>query len=266
MNRFGIALAAMAAALPGVAMAEDAQVAAAVEQQYDDHLEDLFVWFHQNPELSFLETNTAARMAAELRAAGLQVTEGVGRTGVVGMVENGEGPLILIRADMDGLPVDERSGLEYASQARQVGQDGVEYPVMHACGHDVHITSMVGTAHQLMAMRDRWSGTLMFVVQPAEERIGGARAMLEDGLWLELARNANRVAKRLAEGLEGRGVAISYPVDGNEVFAMLEEPDVTDLRKAGAVFYPWPDGSQRLVCSWSTTEDQINRFLQVLGD
>ena len=91
-------------------------------------------------------------------------------------------------------------------------------------------------------------------------------AMLEDGLWLELARNANRVAKRLAEGLEGRGVAISYPVDGNEVFAMLEEPDVTDLRKAGAVFYPWPDGSQRLVCSWSTTEDQINRFLQVLGD
>jgi len=183
MNRFGIALMAMAAALPGVAAAQDTQVAAAVEQQYDEHLEDLFVWFHQNPELSFLETNTAARMAAELRAAGLEVTEGVGGTGVVGMVSNGPGPLVLIRADMDGLPVEERSGLDYASQATQVDRDGVEYPVMHACGHDVHITSMVGTAHQLMAMRDRWSGTLMFVVQPAEERIGGARAMLEDGLY-----------------------------------------------------------------------------------
>lgn len=169
-------------ALPALAQTDDA-VAAAVEEQYDSHLEDLFVWFHQNPELSFLETNTAARMATELRAAGLTVTEGVGGTGVVGMVENGPGPLILLRADMDGLPVDERSGLEYASEATQVDRDGVEYPVMHACGHDVHITSMVGTAHQLMAMRDQWSGTLMFIVQPAEERIGGARAMLEDGLY-----------------------------------------------------------------------------------
>ncbi len=156
MNRFGIAFVALTASLPGVAAAQDTQVAAAVEQQYDEHLEDLFVWFHQNPELSFLETDTAARMAAELRAAGLEVTEGVGGTGVVGMVSNGPGPLVLIRADMDGLPVEERSGLDYASQATQVDRDGVEYPVMHACGHDVHITSMVGTARQLMAMRDRW--------------------------------------------------------------------------------------------------------------
>ncbi len=165
------------------AMADNAEIAAAVEAEYDAYLDDLFVHFHQNPELSFLETNTAARMAQELREAGLEVTENVGGTGVVGMLRNGDGPLILLRADMDGLPVEEKSGLEYASTATQVGQDGVEYPVMHACGHDVHITSMVGTARRLMAMRDEWSGTIIFVVQPAEERVGGAKAMMEDGLY-----------------------------------------------------------------------------------
>ena len=170
-------------ALPVPALANPADVEAAVAQDYDDHLEDLFVHFHANPELSFLETDTAARMATELRTAGLEVTEGVGGTGVVGMLRNGDGPLILLRADMDGLPVEEKTGLEYASTATQVGQDGQEYPVMHACGHDVHITSMVGTARRLVAMQDQWQGTLMFVVQPAEERIGGARAMLEDGLY-----------------------------------------------------------------------------------
>ncbi len=158
-------------------------IAAAVDADYDSYLSPLFVHFHKNPELSFLENATAARMAAELRDAGLEVTENVGGTGVVGMIKNGEGPLILLRADMDGLPVFEKSGLDYASTATQVGQDGQEYPVMHACGHDVHITSMVGTARRLMAMKDQWSGTLMFIVQPAEERVGGAKAMLADGLY-----------------------------------------------------------------------------------
>ena len=178
-----ILAAALAAFAATPALADSAEVADAVATDYDSHLEDLFVHFHQNPELSFLETDTAKRMAAELRAAGLTVTENVGGTGVVGMLENGDGPLIMLRADMDGLPVEERSGLEYASTATQVGQDGETYPVMHACGHDVHITSMVGTARRLMAMKDDWSGTLMFVVQPAEERVGGAKAMLEDGLY-----------------------------------------------------------------------------------
>ena len=136
---------------------------------YDSHLEDLFMHFHANPELSFLETETAKRMAAELRAAGLDVTEGVGGTGVVAMARNGEGPLILLRADMDGLPMPEKTGLEYASTVTQVGQDGTEYPVMHACGHDVHITAMVGTARRLMAMKDQWSGTLMFVAHVEDE-------------------------------------------------------------------------------------------------
>lgn len=167
---------------PGIAEGDDA-LATAIDVDYDAFLEDLFIHFHRNPELSFLETQTAARVAAELRETGVEVTEGVGGTGVVGILRNGEGPLVLLRADMDGLPVAERSGLSYASTARQVDITGEEVPVMHACGHDVHITALVGAARRLTAMTDAWSGTVMFVVQPAEERISGARAMLEDGLY-----------------------------------------------------------------------------------
>ena len=154
-----------------------------IAKDFSTNLHELFVHFHQNPELSSLEVKTAARLAAELRALGVEVTEGVGGTGVVGMLKNGEGPLVLVRADMDGLPVQEKSGLEYASVARQVNQKGDEVPVMHACGHDVHMTSMVGTARQLQAQKDKWSGTVMFVGQPAEETISGARAMMQDGLY-----------------------------------------------------------------------------------
>lgn len=181
---FGMAASAIVLALSAApAAADPAAVKQAVAVDYDSHLEALFLHFHVNPELSFLETETAKRMAAELRATGLEVTEGVGGTGVVGMARNGEGPLILLRADMDGLPLPEKTGLDYASTATQTGQDGKQYPVMHGCGHDVHITSMVGTARRLMAMKDQWAGTLMFVVQPAEERVGGAEAMLKDGLY-----------------------------------------------------------------------------------
>ena len=155
----------------------------AVKADYDKHLGELFVDFHRNPELSFKENRTAKIMARELKAAGAQVTEGVGGTGVVGVMRNGEGPVVLLRADMDGLPVEEKNGLPYASKARQVGVDGVEAPVMHACGHDVHITAMAGTARRLAAMKDRWKGTVVFVVQPAEERVGGAKAMIADGLY-----------------------------------------------------------------------------------
>ncbi len=183
MPRFSTAAALIALVASFPAHADDRAVAQAVSADYDAHLSDLFVHFHRNPELSFLEHATAARMAEELRAAGLEVTEKVGGTGVVGMLKNGDGPLIMLRADMDGLPVEEKSGLDYASKATQVAMDGKEYPVMHACGHDVHITSMVGTARRLMAMKDQWSGTVMFVVQPAEERVGGAKAMLADGLY-----------------------------------------------------------------------------------
>ena len=155
----------------------------AVKGDYETRLGALFVDFHKNPELSYVEHRTARIMAQQLRAAGAVVTEGVGGTGVVGVMKNGEGPVVLVRADMDGLPLKEASGLAYASSARQTGSDGVEAPVMHACGHDVHITSLIGTARRLAAMKTQWRGTVLFVVQPAEERIGGARKMLEDGLY-----------------------------------------------------------------------------------
>jgi len=158
-------------------------LAQAVAKDYDESLADLFVWFHSHPELSFREYETAARLAEELRAAGVEVTEGVGGTGVVGMLRNGDGPLVMVRADMDGLPIQEDTGLAYSSTVTQVDITGIEQPVMHACGHDVHVTSMVGTAKRLVAMRESWSGTVMFVGQPAEERVGGARAMIEDGLY-----------------------------------------------------------------------------------
>ena len=174
--------------LVGPAMAatdpSQAALAPAVKADYDKHLGGLFDWFHRNPELSYMETRTAARMAKELRAIpGIEVTEKVGGTGVVGVMKNGAGPTVLVRADMDGLPLKEASGLANASTVVQTGIDGVASPVMHACGHDVHITSLIGTALRLAAMKESWRGTGVFVVQPAEERIGGARRMLEDGLY-----------------------------------------------------------------------------------
>ena len=213
------AIALAMASLPTAVLADDhavdhAALSDSIEADYDSYLAPLFVHFHQNPELSFLESETAARMALELRAAGLEVTEGVGGTGVVAMLRNGDGPLILLRADMDGLRVPEKSGLDYASTATQVGQDGVEYPVMHACGHDVHITSMVGTARKLMEMRDNWSGTIMFVVQPAEERVGGAKAMLADGLYERFGKPdyalAFHVASVLPTGTVSAATGIQY--------------------------------------------------------
>jgi hippurate hydrolase len=143
----------------------------------------LFRHWHAHPELSGQELQTSKRLASELRALGLDVTEGVGGTGVVATLRNGAGPTVLLRADMDGLPVEEKSGLPYASTARQVDLTGVEQPVMHACGHDVHMTALVGTARQLAARKSQWSGTLVLIGQPAEERVMGARAMLADGLY-----------------------------------------------------------------------------------
>jgi amidohydrolase len=172
---------ALAAGTP--ALAQDADLRAAVKADYDANLATLFDWFHRHPELSGLEIQTSARLARELTALGYEVTTGVGGTGVVAVLKNGDGPTVMIRADMDGLPLQERSGLANASTARQVDADGVEKPVMHACGHDVHITALVGTARQMAARKANWSGTLVLIGQPAEERIFGARAMMQDGLY-----------------------------------------------------------------------------------
>ena len=181
-RRLGWLIGALLAASASPAFADPA-VKSAVKADYDRYLGALFTHFHQNPELSFLEVETAKRMAAELKKAGAEITTGFGGTGVVGVMRNGAGPTVMLRADMDGLPMPEKSGLAYASKVTQKGQDGKIYPVTHACGHDTHITAMVGTARRLAAMKDRWKGTVLFIVQPAEERVGGAKAMLADGLY-----------------------------------------------------------------------------------
>jgi amidohydrolase len=189
--------------------------AAAIKADYDKSLGALWDYFHRNPELSFKEVNTAARMAKELRAvSGMVVTEKVGGTGVVGVLKNGDGPVVLVRADMDGLPVEEKNGLANASKARQIGIDGKDSPVMHACGHDVHITSLLGTARQMAAMKDKWKGTVVFIVQPAEERVGGAAAMLKDGLYTRFPKPnyalAFHVSSELATGKISAAEGIQY--------------------------------------------------------
>jgi hippurate hydrolase len=157
----------------------------AKEQSTQDYpyLEKLYLHLHQNPELSFYETNTAKRLAEELRQAGFQVTENFGGTGVVGILKNGPGPTVLIRADMDALPVVEETGKTYASKVTTKDESGNTVGVMHACGHDIHMTVWAGAARTLAKLKSKWSGTLIMVGQPAEERSGGAKAMLKEGLY-----------------------------------------------------------------------------------
>ncbi len=147
------------------------------------YLEELYLYLHQHPELSFQEEATSARMADELRGLGFEVHTKVGGHGVVGLFRNGEGPTVMVRADMDALPVTEETGLPYASQVRTQDEEGREVGVMHACGHDVHMSVWVGAARALVRQKDSWRGTLMFIAQPAEERSGGAKAMLGEGLF-----------------------------------------------------------------------------------
>ena len=146
-------------------------------------LVELYRHFHQHPELSLAEKETSARLAGELESLGIKVTTGVGGYGVVGVLENGPGDCVMIRADMDALPVTEETGLVYASQVTVEDESGAEVGVMHACGHDVHITCLVGVARYLAAHKGDWSGTIVFLGQPAEERVSGAAAMLKDGLF-----------------------------------------------------------------------------------
>lgn len=146
-------------------------------------LMELYRDLHANPELSFQEFRTSAKLAAEARRLGFDVTENVGKTGVVAVLKNGAGPVVMIRADMDALPVVEQTGLAFASKARGTSKSGVETGIMHACGHDTHMSGWVGAARQLAANKDKWSGTLVMILQPAEEVGAGARAMLADGLY-----------------------------------------------------------------------------------
>jgi len=170
-------------------------IAQAIEQPAEwaqAHLDSLLTYyheFHSQPELSFQETRTSARLAAAWKACGYQVTSGLGSDGVsagkgiVGLLHNGSGPVVMLRADMDALPIAEQTGLPFASTASSLSTDGTEIPVMHACGHEMHMASIIGTACYLAANRSQWKGTIMLVGQPAEETGSGARALLNDGLF-----------------------------------------------------------------------------------
>ncbi|NNC13450.1 amidohydrolase [Planctomonas sp. JC2975] len=146
-------------------------------------LESLYTDLHRHPELSYQEHRTAKIVANGLRSLGIDAIEGIGRTGVAGVLVNGDGPVVLLRADMDALPVAEETGLPYASAERGTDGDGHDVPVMHACGHDVHVTCLLGAAEALAGSRSEWSGTVVFVFQPAEEFGTGANEMIADGLY-----------------------------------------------------------------------------------
>ncbi len=173
----GLAQAASAADVAGTRAAIDR----GLDAQYP-HIEALYKDIHSHPELGFQETRTAAKLAAEMRALGYEVTEGVGKTGIVALYRNGAGPTVMVRTELDALPMPEKTGLPYASTAKQMWRNA-ETPVAHSCGHDIHMSVWVAVAKTLLDMKDQWSGTLMFVGQPAEEGDGGARAMVTDGLF-----------------------------------------------------------------------------------
>jgi amidohydrolase len=188
-------------ALPAANAAESA-LSAAIAKDYTANLAALADHFHRNPELSFMEVQTAKRLALELRKSGFEVTEGVGKTGIVAILKNGPGPMVMVRADMDGLPVEEKSGLPNASKVIAKDASGRDVPVTHACGHDIHMTALVGTAHQMAARKDQWSGTLMLIGQPAEERAGGARDMMRDQLWRRFGQPDMALALHVMSDLE----------------------------------------------------------------
>ena len=198
-------------------------ISTAISQDYQHHLAPLWDHFHQNPELSLMEFETAKRLAKELRAVGFEVTEGVGGTGVVAIMKNGAGPTVMMRADMDGLPVVEMSGLDNPSKVTMKDWNGDTVGVMHACGHDVHITSLVGTARYMASTKKNWSGTLMLIGQPAEERGPGATAMMDDNLWQRFSKPDYAFAFHVNAGaVEGKiTVSESSPYAGADTVDII---------------------------------------------
>ena len=168
----------------------------------------LYRWLHANPELSNQEVKTAPLLAGMLREIGFDVEEGIGGLGVVGVLENGDGPTVLLRADMDGLPVKEETGLYFASEVTTENAAGETVPAMHACGHDVHMTSLIGAAQDLHNARDDWSGTLVVIFQPAEEIVQGARQMLDDGLFTRFPRPDYNLALHVNAALPSGQIGI----------------------------------------------------------
>src|SRR6202051_3142202 len=190
MNRFTKLLMSSAALCAATMLRAHAEIdvaslKAAIEKSVEadyPKLDALYKDIHAHPEIAFQEVKTAARLADEMRALGFEVTEKVGKTGLVAIYKNGDGPTIMVRTELDALPMEEKTGLSYASHDKTIWQ-GRETVVAHSCGHDIHMASWVGTAKTLVGLKDQWQGTLMFIAQPAEETVSGAKAMLADGLF-----------------------------------------------------------------------------------
>ena len=197
-------------------------------------LRDFYIDLHRNPELSLHEEKTAAKVADRLRQAGFAVTTGVGGTGVVGVLENGSGPTVMLRTELDALPVEEKTGLPYASTVRVKDDAGTEVSVMHACGHDVHMTALVGTAAEMARRKGDWHGTLILIGQPAEERIRGARAMLKDGLFTRFPRPDFVVALHDNPNLPAGQLGLT----SGYALASSDSVDLTIYGKGGHGAYP----------------------------
>src|SRR5713101_8274027 len=231
-------MAALMALVPGAGAARDSSsvresVQSQVNQDYPRLLE-LYKDLHAHPELSFQEERTSARVAEELRRAGYEVTTGVGKHGVVGVLRNGPGATVLARTDMDALPVKEQTGLPYASTVTAKDPQGNDVPVMHACGHDMNMTCVLGAASVLAQMKDQWHGTLVVIGQPAEERGGGARAMLADGLFSRFPRPDFCLA--LHDDAELPGGTVGYTP--GFTYANVDMVDVTIHGIGGHGAYP----------------------------
>src|SRR5262245_2249177 len=209
------------------------EVRSSIDQEVP-RLQTLYKQLHQSPELSLLEEKTSQRIANELREAGFQVTERVGGFGIVGVLANGPSPVVLVRTDLDGLPVKEQTGLPYASERKQVNTSGEEVPVMHACGHDMHMTVFTGAARFLAKHTNLFSGTVVFIGQPAEERGRGARAMLREGLFEKFPKPNYCLALHVNSDLAAGKVAY---VPGY-VMANVDTVDVTIRGLGGHGAYP----------------------------
>src|SRR5437763_1424359 len=195
------------AVIPMISSAQSSTTAKEVDAVYRD-AHALYLDIHQNPELSGHETQTAAKLAARLRNLGYEVTEHVGGTGVVALLKNGAGPTVMFRTELDALPVQEKTGLPYASTVRTKDDAGRDVPVLHACGHDLHMAAIVGTAEIMSHSKSTWHGTLMLIGQPAEETISGANAMVKDGVFTRFPRPDAVVALHVGNELPAGQVGI----------------------------------------------------------
>jgi len=214
-------------------IAQKEQIETLTNKEYES-LFGLYKHLHQNPELSFHEEQTGKRMAEELKKAGFKVTSNFGGYGVVGVMKNGKGPTIMVRTDLDALPVKEESGVAYESKIKTKDDTGKEVSVMHACGHDMHMTAWVGTARVLSQMKKEWKGTLIFIGQPAEERGGGAKAMLGDGLYDKFPQPDYALALHVSSSLPAGTVGYC------EEYAManVDMVDITVYGRGGHGAYP----------------------------